>query len=77
MRYRCVLVLTHDVETEEGQAYVRAVVDLEESFGFRSSFNFVSERYPIDPELIKDPRWRGFEIGLRDLLHKSYVGTYL
>jgi peptidoglycan/xylan/chitin deacetylase (PgdA/CDA1 family) len=62
-------VLTHDIETEEGQAYVRAVADLDESFGFRSSFNFVLERYPLDHELITDLRQRGFEIGVHGLRH--------
>lgn len=62
-------VLTHDIEMEEGQAYVRAVADLEESFGFRSSFNFVLERYPLDHELITDLRERCFEIGGHGLKH--------
>jgi hypothetical protein len=63
------LVLTHDVETKEGQAYVPAVADLEESSGFRSSFNFVPERYPLDLVLIEDLRGRGFEIGVHGLRH--------
>jgi peptidoglycan/xylan/chitin deacetylase (PgdA/CDA1 family) len=84
--YRCLwpegnhyaFILTHDVETAEGQAYIRAVVDLEESYGFRSSFNFVPERYPLDMELIEDLRKRGFEIGIHGLRHdgklfKSYA----
>ena len=36
------LVLTHDIETGRGQSFVRRVADLEESLGFRSSFNFVA-----------------------------------
>jgi len=66
-------VLTHDVETEEGQAFIRAVVDLEESFGFRSSFNFVPERYPLDYALIEELRWRGFEIGVHGLKHDGML----
>ncbi len=62
-------VLTHDVETEEGQAYVRAVADLDKSFGFRSSFNFVLERYPLDCGLMEDLRGQGFEIGVHGLRH--------
>ena len=41
-RFAC--VLTHDIETCKGQKYVSKVADLEESFGFRSSFSFVAER---------------------------------
>ena len=63
------LVLTHDVETAEGQSYVRAVADLEERLGFRSSFNFVPERYPVDEALLAELRQRGFEVGVHGLKH--------
>lgn len=63
------LVLTHDVETAQGQSFVRAVAELEESYGFRSSFNFVPERYPLDYPLLQELRERGFEIGLHGLKH--------
>jgi hypothetical protein len=62
-------VLTHDIETAEGQAYVRAVADLDESFGFRSSFNFVPERYPLSDKLMQELRERGFEVGVHGLKH--------
>jgi hypothetical protein len=66
---RFALVLTHDIETAEGQAYLRSVADLDESFGFRSSFNFVPERYAVDKKLMEDLRERGFEIGVHGLKH--------
>ena len=66
---RFAFVLTHDVETEAGQAHVRAVAALDESSGFRSSFNFVPERYRLDHELIAELRERGFEIGVHGLKH--------
>lgn len=62
-------VLTHDVETAEGQRLVPVLADLEESLGFRSLFNFVAERYPLDRGLMQDLRQRGFEIGLHGLKH--------
>jgi peptidoglycan/xylan/chitin deacetylase (PgdA/CDA1 family) len=62
-------VITHDVETEQGQAFVQAVADLDESHGFRSSFYFVPERYPLDQDLLEDLRERGFEIGVHGLRH--------
>jgi peptidoglycan/xylan/chitin deacetylase (PgdA/CDA1 family) len=62
-------VLTHDIETAKGQANVRAVADLDESFGFRSSFNFVPERYSLDDGLIEELRQRGFEVGVHGLNH--------
>jgi len=66
---RFAFVLTHDIETDEGQANVRAVADLEERYNFRSSFNFVPERYPLDLKLIENLRGRGFEIGVHGLRH--------
>jgi peptidoglycan/xylan/chitin deacetylase (PgdA/CDA1 family) len=48
---------------------VRALTDLEEALGFRSSFNFVPERYPLDRALMQDLRERGFEIGVHGLKH--------
>jgi hypothetical protein len=66
---RFAFVLTHDIETEDGQAFVRRVADLDESLGFRSSFNFVPERYPLDYGLIGELRERGFEIGVHGLKH--------
>lgn len=62
-------VLTHDVETAQGQAYVRMVADLDASYGFRSLFNFVPERYRLDRPLIDELRARGFEIGVHGLNH--------
>jgi len=66
---RYALVLTHDIETSQGQGYVRRVADLEESLGFRSSFNFVPELYEIDYPLMQELRERGFEIGVHGLKH--------
>ena len=43
---RFAFVLTHDIETEEGQAHVRAVADLDESFGFRSSLQLCAGGLP-------------------------------
>jgi peptidoglycan/xylan/chitin deacetylase (PgdA/CDA1 family) len=63
------LVLTHDVESDVGQGFVRAVADLEESLGFRSSFNFVPEGYRVNMNLVDELRQRGFEIGIHGLRH--------
>ena len=62
-------VLTHDIETAKGQAFVRRVVELEADLGFRSSFNFVPERYKLDEPLIHELREKGFEIGIHGLKH--------
>jgi len=67
--HRFALVLTHDIEGERGLAFVEKVADLEERLGFRSVFNFVPERYPVDPSLLSALRQRGFEIGVHGLNH--------
>jgi len=69
--HRFALVLTHDVEDKQGLAYVQYIADLEERLGFRSVFNFVPERYPIDHDLLSALRQRGFEIGVHGLNHDS------
>src|SRR5207244_5097725 len=66
---RYALVLTHDVEMAEGQRFAGRVADQEERLGFRSSFNFVAERYPLDRGLIRDLLSRGFEVGVHGLRH--------
>jgi hypothetical protein len=67
--HRYALVLTHDVETAEGQRFVPAVAKLEAELGFRSSFNFIPERYPLDRGLMEDLRAGGFEVGVHGLRH--------
>ena len=66
---RFALVLTHDVEARLGHDFVRQVMDLEEKYGFRSSFNFVPEGYKIDRDLLDEMRRRGFEVGVHGLTH--------
>ena len=67
--HRYALVLTHDVEQAAGQAHVGMIATWNNILGFRSSFNFVAERYPIDHGLVKDLRSRGFEVGLHGIAH--------
>ena len=62
-------VLTHDVEAENGQQHVLEVAALDERYGFHSSFNFVPEKYRVDPDLIRELKQRGFEIGVHGLKH--------
>jgi peptidoglycan/xylan/chitin deacetylase (PgdA/CDA1 family) len=63
------LVLTHDVETAAGRDFVDALATLEERYGFRSSFNFVPERYHVPAALRRRLADRGFEVGVHGLNH--------
>ena len=63
------LVLTHDVDTQRGQERCRDLAALEADYGFRSSFNFVPERYKVSEDLRDYLTSAGFEVGVHGLLH--------
>jgi hypothetical protein len=63
------LVLTHDVDTERGLKRCIQLARIEETLGFRSSFNFVAERYIVPPELRQYLTHNGFEVGVHGLYH--------
>ncbi len=63
------VVLTHDIETARGQDRSKRLVELEMGLGFKSTINFVPERYEIDEELQKYLNDNEFEIGVHGLYH--------
>ena len=63
------LVLTHDVDTAVGQQKCGNLAELEKRIGFRSSFNFVPERYSVPAELRDFLTAKGFEVGIHGLRH--------
>jgi peptidoglycan/xylan/chitin deacetylase (PgdA/CDA1 family) len=67
--HRFAAILTHDVEGPAGVAKVRRVMELERRHGFRSSWNFVGDWYPIEAGLFDHIRSLGFEIGLHGIKH--------
>jgi hypothetical protein len=66
--HHAAMILTHDVESDEGIRLALELADLEEERGFRSSFNF-GAWYDIDPAVLSELRTRGFEIGSHALTH--------
>jgi peptidoglycan/xylan/chitin deacetylase (PgdA/CDA1 family) len=66
---RCAIVLTHDVEGPVGVARMERMADLEQRFGFLSSWNLPLNEYEIDWKVIERLRARGFEIGAHGLAH--------
>ena len=70
---RFALVLTHDVETRIGHEKCKPMMDIEESMGFRSSFNIVPERYTVAPSLRAEMVARGFEVGVHGLYHDGHL----
>jgi len=63
------LILMHDVDTAKGHEKCRQLMALGKRLGFRSSFNFVPERYNVSPDLRHELIQNGFEVGVHGLIH--------
>lgn len=72
---RFAFVPTHDVETADGMRRIERIANLEEDLGFRSSWNIVPHKYPVDRGLLKDLQSRGFEIGVHGFNHDGKLFT--
>jgi hypothetical protein len=67
-------LMTHDVETEAGSRFCKTLMDIDESFRIRSSFQIVpEERYGATSELLALIRARGFEVCVHDLNHDGHL----
>jgi hypothetical protein len=63
-------ILTHDVETQAGLDFCSRLMDLDDSFAIKSSFQLVPERcYRIPDSVVSEIRNRGFELNIHDLNH--------
>jgi hypothetical protein len=74
--YRSCAMITHDVETRAGVDFCPQLMDLNDSFGIKSSFQLVpEERYSL-PRRFLDNMWdRGFEVNVHDLNHDGHLFT--
>lgn len=67
-------IMTHDVETSRGAEFCQRLMDLDDSFGIKSSFQVVPEkRYPVPYSFLEDIRRRGFEVNVQDLNHDGLL----
>lgn len=67
-------IMTHDVETRAGRNFCPALMDMDESYGIKSSFQVIPEhRYAVSPDFLSSIRKRGFEIGVHDLNHDGHL----
>ena len=66
---KCGIVLTHDVESAGGMKRIERMADIEEKYGFRSSWNLPLQQYRVDWNLVDRLRVRGFEFGAHGLSH--------
>lgn len=63
-------IMTHDVETEIGRDFCSTLMDLNDAYGIKSSFQLVPEvRYDVTPQVLESIRGRGFEVNVHDLNH--------
>jgi hypothetical protein len=63
------LVLTHDIETASGRDAIDSVCAVEQTAGYRSSWNLVPERYRVQDALIEHLKSIGCEVGVHGLKH--------
>jgi len=63
-------IMTHDVETSLGRDFCETVMDIDDAYGIKASFQVVPEqRYEVTPEYLDSLRKRGFEVAVQDLNH--------
>ncbi len=67
------LVLTHDIDTQKGQGKCFQLAEVEESLGFKSSFNFTAKQYEVSREVRAWLRSKCFEVGLHGLYHDGNI----
>jgi hypothetical protein len=73
---RSCAIMTHDVETSSGLDFCPQLMDLNDLFGIKASFQIVpEERYPVRQTLLEDIRKRGFEVNVHDLNHDGQLFT--
>jgi hypothetical protein len=67
-------IMTHDVETEMGVRSCRYLMDVEDAFGIKASFQIIPEsRYEVTDEFLESIRQRGFEVVMHDLNHDGQL----
>jgi len=72
--YQGCVLMTHDVEHEEGRAFCRELMDMDERHGIRSSFQVVpEERYVVSDAFLESIRARGFELNVHDWNHDGHL----
>lgn len=66
-------IMTHDVETAFGAACCQDLMDIDDSFGIKASFQVIPEQcYNVTSEFLTSIRDRGFEVVIHDLNHDGH-----
>jgi hypothetical protein len=68
------LIMTHDVETSEGRDFTSDLMNLDESYGIKASYQVIPEkRYDVPDEYVLEIKKRGFEFNIHDLNHDGHL----
>ncbi|MFC1730986.1 polysaccharide deacetylase family protein [candidate division KSB1 bacterium] len=76
---KCAAVLSHDVDSDlifNNKDILDTFLSIEEKNGFRSAWYFVSDKYPLDHDIISGIKERGHEVGFHGDKH-DYRLPYL
>jgi len=64
------VIITHDVETKAGVRSVGRLMDIDEAFGIKASFQVIPQKqYRVSQEFLNTIRRRGLELNVQDLSH--------
>lgn len=67
-------IMTHDVETSSGLNFIASMMDIEDLYDVKSSFQIIPEkRYQASQNLLNQIRTRGCEVNVHDLNHDGYL----
>jgi hypothetical protein len=67
-------IMTHDVETAMGRDFCSNLMDIDDSFGIKASFQVIPEgRYEVTPEFVESIQKRGFEVAVHDFNHDGHL----
>ena len=67
-------IMTHDVETAAGFRWTTQLMDMNDSFQIKSSFQIIpAARYIADRKTLLTIKERGFEVNIHDLKHDGHL----
>jgi hypothetical protein len=67
-------VMTHDVETAQGRDFCSKLMDINDAYRIKASFQVVPEkRYEVPGSYLESMRSRGFEVAVQDLNHDGHL----
>jgi hypothetical protein len=67
-------IMTHDVETGEGFEFTSELMNINDSFNIKSSFQVIPDaRYVASQESLSIIKERGFEVNVHDLKHDGHL----